>query len=77
LRIGTVSPGPAPAAGPVTLIGDAVHAAPGFGGNLAMRDAHRLRDALARAARGEQDLPAAIGAAEDAMRADAPAMPAA
>lgn len=70
LRIGTIPPVPAWPAGPVTLIGDAVHAAPGFGGNLAMQDAHRLRDALVRVARGEQDLRTAIGACEETMRRD-------
>ncbi|WP_179956929.1 FAD-dependent oxidoreductase [Amycolatopsis anabasis] len=64
IRIGMIPPVPALPAGPVTLIGDAIHAAPGFGGNLAMRDAHRLRDALVQASRGERDLLAAIGAAE-------------
>jgi 5-methylphenazine-1-carboxylate 1-monooxygenase len=70
LRIGMIPPMPAWPAGPVTVIGDAIHAAPGFGGNLAMQDAHRLCDALVRAARAEQDLLAAIGAYEDAMRQD-------
>ncbi|TMR23782.1 FAD-dependent monooxygenase [Nonomuraea turkmeniaca] len=70
LRIGMIPPVPAWPAGPVTVIGDAVHAAPGFGANLAMQDAHRLRDALAAHARGEQDLFTAIGAAEEAMRRD-------
>ncbi len=70
LRIGTIPPVPRWPAGPVTVIGDAVHAAPGFGGNLAMRDARRLCDALAAYARGEQELLPAIGAAEEAMRQD-------
>ncbi|MFD0886485.1 hypothetical protein ACFQ08_18225, partial [Streptosporangium algeriense] len=48
-----------------------VHAAPGFGGNLAMQDARRLCDELVQAARGKQDLHAAVGAYEDAMRRDA------
>jgi 5-methylphenazine-1-carboxylate 1-monooxygenase len=47
-------------------LGDAIHAAPGFGGNLAMQDARRR--ALAGAARGEQDLLDAIGAIQDVMR---------
>jgi 2-polyprenyl-6-methoxyphenol hydroxylase-like FAD-dependent oxidoreductase len=68
LRIGTIPPVPAWPASPVTLVGDAIHLAPGFGGNLAMRDAHCLRDALVRAAQGERDLPAAIGAYEEIMR---------
>ncbi|WP_279579676.1 FAD-dependent oxidoreductase [Fodinicola feengrottensis] len=70
LRIGMIPPTPAWPAGPVTVIGDAIHAAPGFGGNLAMRDAYRLRDALARTARGQEDLVAAIGAVEHDMRSD-------
>lgn len=70
LRIGMIPPIPAWPAGPVTVIGDAIHLAPGFGGNLAMQDAHRLRDALVRAAGGQQDLLAAIGDYETAMRRD-------
>jgi 2-polyprenyl-6-methoxyphenol hydroxylase-like FAD-dependent oxidoreductase len=68
LRIGTIPPMPAWSAGAVTVIGDAIHVAPGFGGNLAMQDAHRLCDALVQAASGEQELAVAIGAYEDAMR---------
>jgi 2-polyprenyl-6-methoxyphenol hydroxylase-like FAD-dependent oxidoreductase len=68
LRIALIPPMPPWPASPVTLIGDAIHLAPGFGANLAMQDAHRLCDALVQAFRGEQDLLAAIGAAEDAMR---------
>ncbi|HYQ69126.1 FAD-dependent oxidoreductase [Actinophytocola sp.] len=76
LRIGTIPAMPAWPASAVTLLGDAIHPAPGFGGNLAMRDAHRLRDALVRAARGEQELHAAIGSYEDTMRRDSfPARP--
>ncbi|MDF5758854.1 FAD-dependent monooxygenase [Spongiactinospora sp. TRM90649] len=75
LRIGMIPPVPAWPASAVTVIGDAVHAAPGFGGNLAMRDAHRLRDALVSADQGERDLLAAIGAAEERMRQEGvPAM---
>ena len=70
LRIGLIPPVPPWPAGPVTLIGDAIHLAPGFGGNLAMRDAHRLRDALAEAAGGQRDLVDAISAYEDTMRRD-------
>lgn len=70
LRIAMIPPMPAWPAAPVTLIGDAIHLAPGFGGNLAMRDARRLRDALVRAARGEQGLLTAIGGYEDALRRD-------
>jgi len=68
LRIGTIPPMPAWPAGPVTLIGDAIHLAPGFGGNLAMRDAHRLGEALVDADRGRRPLLDAIGAYEDTMR---------
>ncbi|MFI7128833.1 FAD-dependent oxidoreductase [Nonomuraea sp. NPDC050153] len=70
LRGGAIPAMEAWPAAPVTLIGDAIHVAPGFGGNLAMQDAHRLRDALIRADRGEQDLAAAIGGYEHAMRRD-------
>ncbi|MDQ7808618.1 FAD-dependent monooxygenase [Amycolatopsis sp. A133] len=68
LRIGTIPPMPAWPAGPVTVIGDAIHLAPGFGGNLAMRDAHRLAEALAEADRGRLGLLGAIGAHEETMR---------
>ena len=70
LRIGVIPPMQAWPASPVTVIGDSIHVAPGFGGNLAMQDAHRLRDALVRVDRGEQDLLAAISSYEDAMRRD-------
>ncbi len=68
LRIGTIPPMPAWPASPVTVLGDAIHLAPGFGGNLAMRDAHRLGEALAEADRGRLGLLEAIGAYEDTMR---------
>lgn len=68
LRIGAIPEMPPWPPGPVTVIGDAIHLAPGFGGNLAMQDAQRLRDALVRAANGELPLLDAIGACEDAMR---------
>ncbi|RSD10883.1 FAD-dependent monooxygenase [Amycolatopsis eburnea] len=68
LRIGTIPPMPAWPAGPVTLLGDAIHLAPGFGGNLAMRDAHRLCEALAEARRGRLDLLDAIGSYEETLR---------
>lgn len=68
IRIGMIPPVTPWPASPVTVIGDAIHAAPGFGGNLAMQDAQRLRDALLRAANGEQDLVTAIGASEHEMR---------
>ncbi|MBP2328332.1 2-polyprenyl-6-methoxyphenol hydroxylase-like FAD-dependent oxidoreductase [Kibdelosporangium banguiense] len=70
LRIGMIPPMSAWTPGNVTLLGDAIHLAPGFGGNLAMRDAHWLRDALVQADRGEQELHAAIGGYENAMRRD-------
>lgn len=72
LRIGVIPPVPAWPAGPVTVLGDAIHLAPGFGGNLAMRDAHRLRDALVGAAEGRREVAVAVGGYEDDMRADAP-----
>lgn len=65
LRIGMIPPMPAWPAGPVTVIGDAIHLAPGFGGNLAMQDAHRLCAALAAG----PDLVDAIGGYEREMRA--------
>ena len=57
--------------GRVTLIGDAIHSMTpyrGIGANVALRDAMLLARALAAAQRGEQDLIAAIGAYEAAMR---------
>ncbi|HEY0500327.1 MAG TPA: NAD(P)/FAD-dependent oxidoreductase [Kutzneria sp.] len=68
LRIATIPPVPAWAPSPVTLIGDAIHLAPGFGGNLAMRDACRLRDALVDANDGRRDLVEAIGDYESQVR---------
>jgi 2-polyprenyl-6-methoxyphenol hydroxylase-like FAD-dependent oxidoreductase len=68
LRSGMIPPVPAWPASPVTVIGDAIHLAPGFGGNLAMQDAHRLCEALVEASRGRRDLLDAIGAYEDTMR---------
>jgi 2-polyprenyl-6-methoxyphenol hydroxylase-like FAD-dependent oxidoreductase len=68
LRIGVIPPPPAWPAGPVTVVGDAIHLAPGFGGNLAMRDAHHLCEALAEAYHGRLDLLDAIGAYENTMR---------
>lgn len=70
LRIGVIPPMPAWPVTPVTLLGDAIHLAPGFGGNLAMRDAHRLCRALTEAAAGRRDLLAAIGGYEETMRRD-------
>ncbi|MEV6639092.1 NAD(P)/FAD-dependent oxidoreductase [Amycolatopsis sp. NPDC051371] len=68
LRIGMIPPMPAWPASPVTVIGDAIHLAPGFGGNLAMRDAQSLCQELVAANRGRLDLLDAIGAYEDTMR---------
>lgn len=68
LRIGMIPPMPAWPASPVTVIGDAIHLAPGFGGNLAMQDAHHLCSALVEASTGRRDLLNAIGAYEDTMR---------
>lgn len=68
LRIGMIPPTPVWPASPVTVIGDAIHLAPGFGGNLAMQDAHRLCEALVEAYRGRLGLLDAIGAYEDTMR---------
>nr|QEO74106.1 hypothetical protein [uncultured bacterium] len=68
LRIGMIPPAPAWPASPVTVIGDAIHLAPGFGGNLALQDAHHLCEALVAAYRGRLDLLDAIGAYEDTMR---------
>ncbi|MFD6141130.1 FAD-dependent oxidoreductase [Promicromonospora sp. NPDC060271] len=52
----------------VTLLGDAAHAAPGFGANSAMWDAQRLNELLIEVAGGKQGLLAAIGTYEEAMR---------
>jgi 2-polyprenyl-6-methoxyphenol hydroxylase-like FAD-dependent oxidoreductase len=63
-----IPPPPAWPAGPVTVVGDAIHLAPGFGGNLAMQDAHHLCEALIAANHGRLGLRTAIGAYEDTMR---------
>ncbi|MGC7095348.1 FAD-dependent oxidoreductase [Amycolatopsis lurida] len=68
LRGGMIPVIPAWPAGPVTVVGDAIHLAPGFGGNLAMQDAHHLREALVEAYRGRVDLIDAIDAYENTMR---------
>ncbi|RSM85825.1 FAD-dependent monooxygenase [Kibdelosporangium aridum] len=68
LRIGMIPPMPAWPASPVTVIGDAIHLAPGFGGNLAMQDAYHLCQVLAEANRGRRELLDAIGGYEDTMR---------
>lgn len=65
LRIGMIPPIPFWPASPVTVLGDAIHLAPGFGGNLAMQDAHRLCEALISADRGQFSLVEAIGAYEE------------
>ncbi|MFC0106006.1 FAD-dependent oxidoreductase [Kibdelosporangium aridum] len=70
LRIGMIPPMQAWPASRVTVIGDAIHLAPGFGGNLAMRDAHRLCEALIEADSGRVGLLDAIGSYEDTMRRD-------
>ncbi|MGO1050189.1 FAD-dependent oxidoreductase [Crossiella sp. CA198] len=68
LRIGMIPP-PLPwQASPVTVLGDAIHLAPGFGANLAMQDAHHLRDALAEVDRGRITLLDALAAYENTMR---------
>jgi 2-polyprenyl-6-methoxyphenol hydroxylase-like FAD-dependent oxidoreductase len=77
LRIGTIPPISAWPASPVTVIGDAIHLAPGFGGNLAMQDAHRLCEALVETHRGRRDLIDAIDAYEDTMRRNSFSAPAA
>jgi 5-methylphenazine-1-carboxylate 1-monooxygenase len=68
LRSGVIPPPPAWPASPVTVVGDAIHLAPGFGGNLAMRDAQHLCEALVEADRGRLGLLDAIGAYENTMR---------
>jgi salicylate hydroxylase len=58
--------------GPVTLVGDAIHAmlpTMGMGGNTSLRDAAVLADQLAAVQRGERGLMDAIGAYEEDMRA--------
>ncbi|MEU8414104.1 NAD(P)/FAD-dependent oxidoreductase [Amycolatopsis japonica] len=68
LRGGMIPRPPVWPARPVTLLGDAIHPAPGFGGNLAMQDARHLCEALAEAHRGRLGLLDAIGGYEDTMR---------
>ncbi len=67
LRIGEVTGLPALPGGPVTILGDAVRVGPGFGANMAMQDACRLRDGLVRVAAGQEDLAGAIGAHSEAL----------
>ena len=55
----------------MTLTGDSAHAmlpTLGVGANLALRDARRLLEQLARASRGETGLLEGIGASEQDMR---------
>ncbi|MEZ0447526.1 FAD-dependent oxidoreductase [Cellulomonas sp. ICMP 17802] len=55
----------------VTIVGDAAHGmlpTLGMGANLALNDAALLVDQLDRVARGEVDVPAAVGAYEQQMR---------
>jgi len=68
--IGLIPPQEPWEASPVTLLGDAIHLAPGFGANVAMRDAQRLCEALSAEARGDGDLVAAIAAYEDELRTE-------
>ncbi|MFF0266952.1 FAD-dependent oxidoreductase [Kribbella sp. NPDC004536] len=70
LKAAMIPPAPAWTPAAVTLLGDAIHVTPGFGGNLAMQDGQRLCDELVRAAQGEQEVQAAIGAYEERMRRD-------
>ena len=72
LRIGTVTALPALPVGPVAILGDAVRVGPGFGANMAMQDACRLRDALVRVTSGQDDLAGAIGAHAEALRTGPP-----
>ncbi|MFF4115573.1 FAD-dependent oxidoreductase [Streptomyces sp. NPDC001714] len=70
LSIRVVRPGPRWASGPVTLLGDAIHAASptgGNGANTALRDADLLRRRLIGAAEGRQDLLGAVDAYEREM----------
>ncbi|WP_344240793.1 FAD-dependent oxidoreductase [Kribbella hippodromi] len=72
LRVGMIQPLPALPSGSVTILGDAVRVGPGFGANLAMQDAGRLRDALVRVVAGEDDLAGALSTYVAALRPDAP-----
>lgn len=70
-RLRTSRPQPAWTPSRVTLLGDAIHSMTpyrGIGGNIALKDARVLCDALTRAARGEQPLLEAIGEYEAEMR---------
>jgi 2-polyprenyl-6-methoxyphenol hydroxylase-like FAD-dependent oxidoreductase len=70
---GPLSPWPA---GPVTVLGDAIHVMPpigGLGGNTALRDAHLLGRLLPAVDRGERDLRDAVGEYEAEVREYGPA----
>lgn len=70
LSIRVVQPGERWASGPVTLLGDAIHATSptgGNGANTALRDADLLRRYLIEAAEGRRDLLAAVGEYERQM----------
>jgi 2-polyprenyl-6-methoxyphenol hydroxylase-like FAD-dependent oxidoreductase len=71
LRIHTAVPVEPWPAGPVTLLGDAIHSMPpsrGIGANTALRDASLLRTKLVEADRNRVDLTTAIGDYEHEMR---------
>ncbi|MFF3976357.1 FAD-dependent oxidoreductase [Streptomyces sp. NPDC001828] len=70
LSIRTVKPGERWASGPVTLLGDAIHATSptgGNGANTALRDADLLRRCLIEAGERRQDLLSAVDAYERQM----------
>ncbi|MFC3452839.1 FAD-dependent oxidoreductase [Amycolatopsis speibonae] len=70
LSIRVVEPGERWAPGPVTLLGDAIHATSptgGNGANTALRDADLLRRCLIEAAEGRRDLVGAVGEYERQM----------
>ncbi|MGW8328912.1 FAD-dependent oxidoreductase [Streptomyces sp. NPDC055897] len=70
LSIRTVKPGERWASGPVTLLGDAIHATSptgGNGANTALRDADLLRRRLIETGEGRQDLLSAVDAYERQM----------
>lgn len=68
LNIGSLTSPPPWTASNVTLLGDAAHAAPGFGANSAMWDAQRLSELLIEVANDKRSLLAAISTYEEAMR---------
>jgi 2-polyprenyl-6-methoxyphenol hydroxylase-like FAD-dependent oxidoreductase len=71
IPFGFIEPAPPWQPSRVTLAGDAAHAmlpTLGLGANLALRDSARLLDRLSAAARGDEDLIAAIGRYEADMR---------